>query len=82
MQTAGPSVDIVAPQAPNPGFVAPTVDSTQTLTFALNVFDGELRSDTAMVNIVINKTNEQPIADAGDNNKEQTLKLIHDKHMC
>ncbi len=67
IQVAGPAVDIFAPESPNPGFVAPSVDSTQTLTFALNVFDGELRSDTAMVNIVINKNNEAPIADAGDN---------------
>ncbi|NQZ09497.1 MAG: acid shock protein, partial [Algicola sp.] len=67
MQVAGPAVDIFAPESPNPGFVAPTVDTTQTLTFGLNVFDGELRSDTAMVNIVINKTNLAPIADAGDN---------------
>ena len=67
MQVAGPAVDIFAPESPNPGFAAPTVDTTQTLTFGLNVFDGELRSDTAIVNIVINKTNLAPIADAGDN---------------
>ncbi len=60
-QTAGESVLLSDANAASPTFTAPI--QSQTLTFELTVYDGEVTSEVAEVSVSVN--NHVPIADAG-----------------
>ena len=55
-QTAGPEVLLDAQDSPTPSFDTPSVDNDTTLTFELNVSDGNA-SDTDTVNVTVQDVN-------------------------
>jgi hypothetical protein len=65
-QTAGPEVDLEAPDTATPAFTAPYVATNQTLTFELVVDNGSATSDPDSVDVRVNQVNHPPVADAGD----------------
>ena len=64
-QTAGPQVTLSGATTPNPTFTAPSVSSTEILTFQLLVNDGIEDSNIATVDVIVNGSNIPPVADAG-----------------
>ena len=56
-QTAGPSVDLSGATSAQPTFTAPGVDADETLTFEVNVSDGEA-TDTDTVDVAIEAADE------------------------
>ena len=64
-QTAGPQVTLSGATTPNPTFTAPSVSSTEILTFQLIVNDGIEDSNIATVDVIVNGSNIPPVADAG-----------------
>ena len=78
MQIAGVAVSLSAPNILNPSFVAPWLNSSETLTFKLEVSDGQF-SSTDEVNITVIANNHPPVADAGDNGmiKEGATKTLN-----
>ena len=65
-QVAGPAVTLSAPNAVQPTFLAPFVSGNQILTFRLTVNDGYDTSAPDFVSVMVNQTNNPPVADAGD----------------
>ena len=59
-QTAGPTAPLSDPSSQNPSFTAPQVTSGTTLTFQLIVNDGQLDSDPAFVNVLVQDVGEEP----------------------
>jgi hypothetical protein len=71
-QTLGTLVVLDDSTSATPSFAAPEVTSGgETLTFELIVYDGELFSEPAVVNIFVMNVNHPPVADAG---VDQTVK--------
>lgn len=65
-QVAGPPVTLSGATGSNPTFVAPEVAvGGATLTFRLDVSDGQAPSVTDWVDVRINNVNHAPLADAG-----------------
>ncbi len=63
---AGPAVTLSGATTATPGFDAPYVASSQTLTFELVVDDGTIFSEPDSVDVVVVSINNPPVADAGD----------------
>lgn len=63
-QTHGPAVQLSDPHAGQPTFAPPNVSEPTTLTFEVQVSDGDLTS-TDTVQITVNPANHGPVADAG-----------------
>ena len=65
VQTSGPEVTLDDPTSPNPTFSAPQVDDVTTITFEVEVSDGnETRNDA--VDVVVNPANQAPEAIDGN----------------
>ena len=66
-QVTGPAVTLDLTNPGRPSFLAPTfVDpNNSTFGFRLVVSDGTLFSNSALVNIIVNQTNQQPVAVVG-----------------
>lgn len=65
VQAAGPGVVISDLASPQPFFTAPDVTEDTVLTFVLTVADPHGANDSAAVNIMVQRRNQPPVANAG-----------------
>ena len=77
-QTAGTTVNLNTANTLNANFEAPTITSTQTLTFQFTAIDNETAAASDSVNIIVKPVNLIPTVDAGPGQTidEQTTVIL------
>jgi PGF-pre-PGF domain-containing protein/PGF-CTERM protein len=66
-QTGGPDTTLASNESATPTFSAPEVDADTTLSFQVQVSDGNGGSDVDDINVTVEQVNRPPVADAGSN---------------